>query len=73
MKKPLDKSNPKYAAHEFDMPFLAICMIPFNTPNDPRFRHLLNAFEPRYTLPDRKTIAIRYVQDLFQREKSRVL
>ena len=48
-------------------------MMPFDTVNDPGFKHLLNAFEPRYMPPERKTIATCYIQDQYQREKSRVL
>ena len=72
--KPLNKSNPKWKKLTDSICyFLAKDMMPFDTVNDPGFKHLLNAFEPRYTPPDRKTIGTRYIQDLYQREKSRVL
>ena len=52
--------------------FLAKDMMLFDTINNPDFKHMVKAFEPHYTLPDRKTIAIHYMQDLYLSEKRRV-
>ena len=72
--KPLNKSNPKWKKLTDSICFfLAKDMMPFDTVNDPGFKNLLNPFEPRYTPSDRKKIATCYMQDLYQREKSRVL
>ena len=47
-------------------------MMPFDTINDRKFRHMIKTFEPHYTPPDRKTILTHYMQELYQREKIRV-
>ena len=74
VQKPLNKSNPKLKKLTYSICyFLAKDMMPFYIVDDPGFKHLLNAFEPCYTLPDMKMIATHYMQDLYQREKSRVL
>ena len=52
--------------------FIARDMQPFDTVNDPGFRHLLRELEPRYVPPDRKTIAIHYMPSLFDRQKERI-
>ena len=49
--------------------FIAKDMLPFNTVNSPGFQH---TFEPRYQSPDRKTISNHYMQNLYEREKTRV-
>ena len=73
VQKPLTKSNLRWKKlTESICYFLVKDMLPFDTVNDPGFRHLVKTFEPRYTPPDRKTISTHYMQDLYQREKTRV-
>ena len=52
--------------------FIARDMQPFDTVNDPGFRHLLHELEPRYLPPDHKTIATKYIPCLFDREKEHI-
>ena len=55
---PLQKSNPHWRKLTDSVCyFLAKDMLPFDTVNDPGFRHMINVFEPRYIPPDRKTIS----------------
>ncbi len=52
--------------------FIAKDMQPLSTVNDPGFRRMIRAFEPRYTPPDRKTIATHYLPQMFETEKKLV-
>ena len=54
--------------------FLACDMQPYDTVNDEGFRHMLKVIEPRYSPPDRKTIANTYFPKLYEagREKVKV-
>ena len=45
--------------------FVAKDMQPFETVNDPGFRQLLKALEPRYECPDRKTISTIHMPQLY--------
>ena len=45
---------------------------PYDTVNDAGFCKMLNVFEPRYTVPDRKTIATHYVPQLYDKERARI-
>ena len=47
-------------------------MQPFQTVNDPGFRQLIKALEPRYECPDRKTISTIYMPRLYAKEKERI-
>jgi len=47
-------------------------MLPINTINDSGFRYMLSKFEPRYTPPDRSTIARNFIPAMYEREKSKV-
>ncbi len=47
-------------------------MQPIDTINDPGFRAMIKTFEPRYTPPDRKTPAVKYVPQMHYIEKKRV-
>lgn len=44
-----------------------------DTINDIGFRKMVHTFEPRYTPPDRKTLSTRYLPQMFETEKSRIL
>ena len=69
VQKPLTKNNPRWKKLTDSICyFLAKDMMPFDTVNNPGFRHI-KTFKPRYTPPDRKTIS---TQDLYQKEKRRV-
>ena len=71
--KPIAKINPRWKKlTDAICYFLAKDMMPFDTVNDPGFRHMVKTFEPRYAPSDRKTIAIHYMQDLYLSEKRRV-
>ena len=43
---------------------------PFDTINDSGFRHVLRVFEPRYTPPDRKTIALNHIPTMYDAVKA---
>lgn len=47
-------------------------MLPIDTVNDSGFRNMLKEFEPRYQLPDRKTIANNYLPAMFEEQKKLV-
>ena len=52
--------------------FVAKDMQPLDTVNDTGFRKMIHEFEPRYTPPDRKTIATHYLPQMFENEKRRI-
>ena len=52
--------------------FISKDMQPYQTVNDPGFRAMLNAFDPRYVPMDRKTLATNYIPKLYDREKERI-
>ena len=43
-------------------------MQPYDTINDVGFRHMIATFQPGYTPPDRKTLAIQYIPRMFDSE-----
>ena len=43
-----------------------------DTINDIGFCKMINQFEPRYTPPDRKTIATHYLPQMFEAEKEHI-
>ena len=43
---------------------------PFDTINDSEFRHMLRVFEPRYTPPDRNTIALNHIPTMYDAVKA---
>ena len=43
---------------------------PFDTINDSGFRHMLRVFEPHYTPPDRKTIALNHIPTMYDAVKA---
>ena len=47
-------------------------MMPFSTVSNKGFQDMLHTFEPRYVLPDRKTITQHYMPDMYQREKMKI-
>ena len=53
--------------------FIGKDMQPFDTVNDPGFVKMLHTFEPRYFLPDRKTVATNYMPKIYEGEKKRVM
>ena len=46
-------------------------MQPYDTINDVGFQHMIAAFQPRYTPPDRKTLATHYIPQMFDSETTR--
>ena len=52
--------------------FIAKDLQPYDTVNDAGFRHMIKTFEPRYTPPDRKTIATNYMPKMYDKEKGKV-
>ena len=52
--------------------FVAKDMQPLDTVNDTGFRKMIHEFAPRYTPPDRKTIATNYLPRMFESEKKRI-
>ena len=70
---PFQKSNPRWRKlTESVCYFLAKDMLPFDTVNDPGFRHMINVFEPRYIPPDRKTISTHYMPELYEKGKEKI-
>ena len=68
--KPIDKHNSRWKKlTDAICYFIAKDMMPFDTVNDPGFKHMVKTFKPLYTPPDRKTIATHYMQDLYLSEK----
>ena len=47
-------------------------MMPYQTVNDPGFRAMLSAFDPRYMPMDRKTLATNYIPKLYDKERERI-
>ena len=52
--------------------FILKDMQPYQTVNDPGFRAMLSAFDPRYVPMDRKTLATNYIPKLYDRERERI-
>ena len=52
--------------------FIARDMQPYDTVNDTGFWHMIRVFEPRYILPDRKTVATHCVPKMYEQEKGSV-
>ena len=44
-------------------------MNPISTVNDPGFRKMIKEFEPRYTIPVRKTIRNNYLSMMYEEER----
>ena len=71
--QPLDRSSPRWAQiTKAVCRFVAKDMRPYSTVNDRGFRHLLQVLEPRYTPPDRKLLATKYIPALYEQEKTRI-
>ncbi len=71
--QPLDRSSPRWAQITTAVTrFIAKDMQPYSTVNDCGFRHLLQVLEPRYTPPDRKLLATKYMPALYEQEKVRI-
>ena len=47
-------------------------MMPFSTINNIGFQKMLNTFEPRYVLPDRKAITHNYMPEMYAQVKTNV-
>ena len=70
---PLPKSSPRYKTLTNSVCyFLARDMQPYDTVNDAGFRYMLKTLEPRYTPPDRKTIATTHIPKMYEIEKNRI-
>ena len=54
------------------MYFIIKDMQPLDTIDDKGFRHMFQTFEPRYTLPSRKTISTKQLPELYESEVARV-
>ena len=52
--------------------FISKDMQPYQTVNDPGFRTMLAAFDPRYVPIDRKSLATNYIPKLYDRERERI-
>jgi len=52
--------------------FLARDMQPYDTINDVGFCHMLKVLEPRYSPPDRKTVANAYFPKLYEAEREKL-
>ena len=52
--------------------FIAKDMQPYDTINDVGFCHMIATFQPRYTPPDRKTLATQYIFRMFDSEIARI-
>ena len=53
--------------------FIAKDMQPYDTVNDAGFLKMLHTFEPRYSPPNRKTIACNYMPKLYEAERKHVM
>ena len=70
---PIATSSPRWnALTQSICYFIAKDMQPIDTINDKGFRKMIMQFEPRYTPPDRKTIATKYLPQMFEAEKGRI-
>ncbi len=67
--QPLDWSSPQWAQITTINCFIAKDMQSYSTVYDCGFRHLLQVLEPRYTPPDRKLLATKYMPALYEQEK----
>ena len=47
-------------------------MRPFSTVSNEGFKDMLKTFEPRYVLPDRKTITQHYMPEIYSQEKTKI-
>jgi len=47
-------------------------MMPLSTVNNVGFQKMLNTFEPRYVLPDRKAITHHYMPEMYSQVKTKV-
>ena len=52
--------------------FIAKDIQPIDTVNDEGFQAMIKTFEPRYTVPDRKTFAMNYLPKMYATEKKRI-
>ena len=71
--QPFDRSSPRWSEITNAVcSFVAKDMQPYSTVNDHGFRQLLQVLEPRYVIPDRKSLATKYMPALYDQEKTRV-
>ena len=71
---PIPRSSPRWnKLTDAVCYFIAKDMQPIDTVNDTGFRNMISVFEPRYTPPDRKTIATHYLPQKFDTEKKRIM
>ena len=71
--QPFDQSSPRWSEITNAVcSFVAKDMQPYSTVNDRGFQQLLQVLEPRYVLPDRKSLATRYMPALYAQEKTRI-
>ena len=47
-------------------------MLPISIVNNMGFRAMLYTFEPRYMIPDKKTLSQNYIPEIHQSEKARI-
>ena len=66
MQSPIIRSSPLWNKLTNSISyFIAKDMQPHDTINDVEFRHMIATFQPRYTPPDRKTLATHYIPRMF--------
>ena len=63
---PLSTSSPRWnTLTQAICYFIAKDMLPIGTINDPGFRKMIREFEPCYNPPDSKTLAVKYLPQMF--------
>ena len=73
MQSPIIRSSPLWNKLTNSISyFIAKDMQPYDTINDVGFRHMIATFQPRYTPPDRKTLATHYIPRMFDSETTRI-
>ena len=71
--QPIPQSSKKWKALTNSVcQYIAKDMMPFSTVSNVGFQKILHTFEPRYVLPDRKTITQHYMPEIYEQVKSNV-
>lgn len=47
--------------------------MPFSAVNNKGFRNMLHTFEPRYVLPDRKSVTHHYIPEMYECDKRKIM
>ena len=73
MQSPIARSTPLWNKLTYSICyFIAKDMQPYYTINDVGFQHMIAEFQPRYTPPDRKTLATHYIPQMSDSETTRI-